>query len=304
MKVLITGLFEPAAVLAIRRLGELGHTVVAAEGHRLAYAAYSKHVSRRIRVPNMRHHPEEYAQAILHELESGKYDAYFPSYEEIILLSRFRDRVLAATKTAMADTRTLLALHDKAQLDRLARELGIDTPQTYSPGSLAEAKELIATVPLPVVIKMRQGSAAAGLRRVTTREDLERQYADVVETNQLPESDLAPDPGDDRRADDVHAPPLRPRQRTRRGHVPGHSHDAADGRDDGLPREPTGPRLSRRRGEDRSPPRLPRVLRLRLHHPDRNGDAPSSSTATAASRRASRWPTTADATWSRRGFAW
>jgi len=190
MKVLITGLFEPAAVLAIRRLGELGHTVVAAEGHRLAYAAYSKHVSRRIRVPNMRHHPEEYAQAILRELESGKYDAYFPSYEEIILLSRSRDRVLAATKTAMADTRTLLALHDKSQLDRLARELGIDTPRTYSPGSLAEAKELIATVPLPAVIKIRQGSAAAGLRRVTTRKELEEQYAGVVEANRLPESDL------------------------------------------------------------------------------------------------------------------
>lgn len=190
MRVLITGLFEPAAVLAIRRLGELGHTVVAAEGHRLAYAAYSKHVTRRIRVPNMRHHPEEYARAILRELESGQYDAYFPSYEEIILLSHDRDRVRVAAKTAMADTATLLRLHDKSQLDRLARELGIDTPTTYAPSSRAEADDLIASVPLPVVIKMRQTSGAAGFRKVRTRQELKAQYASVVEVNQLPESDL------------------------------------------------------------------------------------------------------------------
>jgi predicted ATP-grasp superfamily ATP-dependent carboligase len=190
MKVLVTGLFEPAAVFVIRRLGELGHTVVAAEGHRLAYAGFSKHVARRLRVPNMRHEPERYAEAILHELEIGTYDAYFPSYEEIILLSHSRDRVLAATKTAMVDVATLLALHDKTLLDLLARELGIDTPTTYAPKSMAEAKELIATVPLPVVIKMRRTSAAAGFRKVTTRKDLEAQYADVIRVNQLPETDL------------------------------------------------------------------------------------------------------------------
>lgn len=190
MRVLVTGLFEPAAVLAIRRLGELGHTVVAAEGHHLAYAAYSKHVSRRIWVPNMRHHPDAYAQAILREIETGLYDAYFPNYEEIILMSHFRDRVLAATKTAMADTQTLLTLHDKTRLDRLAHELGIDTPLTFAPTSMDEAREYIAKVQLPAVIKMRHTSGAAGFRKATTRKELETQYADVVRVNRLSDSDL------------------------------------------------------------------------------------------------------------------
>jgi biotin carboxylase len=190
MKVLVTGLFEPAAVLAIRRLGELGHTVVAAEGHHLAYAAYSKHVSRRIWVPNMRRHPDEYAEAILREIESGEYGAYFPNYEEIILLSRYRDRILKATKTAMVDTQTLLALHDKSRLDRLARELGIDTPSTFAPRSMEEARAHMATVELPVIIKMRQASGAAGLRKALTRKELEAQYADVVAVNNLSDDEL------------------------------------------------------------------------------------------------------------------
>ena len=61
MRVLVTGLFEPAAVHVIRRLGELGYEVYAAEGHRLAYAGFSKYVTRRIAVPNMRYAPREYA---------------------------------------------------------------------------------------------------------------------------------------------------------------------------------------------------------------------------------------------------
>jgi carbamoylphosphate synthase large subunit len=190
MKLLVTGLFEPAAVLAIRRLGELGHTVVAAEGHRLAYAAYSKHVDRRIWVPNMRHRPDAYAAAILRELETGSYDAYFPNYEEIILLSHFRERILAATKTMMADTETLLALHNKERLDLLARELGIDTPSTFAPRNMKEAQAHIATVELPVVIKMRQSSAAAGFRKLQTRQELEAAYAEAVRVNGLPDWDL------------------------------------------------------------------------------------------------------------------
>jgi biotin carboxylase len=190
VKILVTGLFEPAAVLVIRRLGELGHTVIAAEGHRLAYAAYSKHVRRRIWVPNMRHDPDAYAQAILRELETGRYDAYFPNYEEIIPMSHFRDRVLAATKTAMADTQTLLTLHDKTRLDRLARELGIDTPSTFAPSSMDEALAHIAKVELPVVIKMRQTSGAAGFRKVTTRKELQTRYTDVARMNRLSNSNL------------------------------------------------------------------------------------------------------------------
>ncbi len=190
MKVLVTGLFEPAAVHAIRRLGELGYTVVGAEGHRLAYAAFSKHVARRVRVPNMRRAPDQYAEAVLRELESGGYDAYFPSYEEIILLSHQRDRLLAATRTAMVNTETLLALHDKARLDQLARELGIDTPRTFAPRTMDEARAHMAKVDLPVMIKMRQTSGAAGLRKATTRAELVSKYLDVVRVNDLPESQL------------------------------------------------------------------------------------------------------------------
>lgn len=190
MKVLVTGLFEPAALHAIRRFGQMGYEVYAAEGHRLAYAAYSKYVTKRIRLPNMRHRPRRYAERLLAELETGSYDYYFPSYEEIILMSRFRDRILAVTKTAMLDTATLMRLHSKVQLAELAREIGIDTPEIFVPRSMEEAKELIATIDLPIVVKMQQTSGAAGLRIVHDRNELEEKYFDVVRVNHLGENSL------------------------------------------------------------------------------------------------------------------
>jgi len=190
MKVLVTGLFEPAALHVIRRFGQMGYEVYAAEGHRLAYAAFSKYVTKRVRLPNMRHKPRQYAQRLLQELETGKYDYYFPSYEEIILMSHFRDRVLAATKTAMLDTATLMRLHDKVQLGELAEEIGIDTPAVQVPNTLDEARRMIAETALPIVVKMRQTSGAAGLRIVHDRKTLEREYFDVVRVNHLTDGNL------------------------------------------------------------------------------------------------------------------
>ncbi len=189
-RVLVTGLFEPAALHVIRRFGQMGYEVHAAEGHLLAFAGFSKYVKKRIRLPNMRYFPERYAERLLSVLEEGDYDYYFPSYEEIILLSHHRDRLLAATRSIIPETDTLMRLHDKVRLGELAHEVGIDTPETFAPGSSEEAREMMARIELPVVIKMRKTSGAAGFRKVYERGDLEKLYFDVVKVNSLDEDNL------------------------------------------------------------------------------------------------------------------
>jgi len=190
MKVLVTGLFEMAALHAIRRFGQMGYEVHTAEGHCLAFSGFSKYVSKKLRVPNMRYHPEKYAQRVTEILEAGNYDYYFPSYEEIIPMSRYRDRILAVTKTVLPETDTLMRLHDKHRLEILAQEIGIDSPKALYPTSLQEARECIAAVELPVVIKITKTSGAAGFRKIYDRDSLLRQYMEVVQNNKLREPDL------------------------------------------------------------------------------------------------------------------
>ena len=190
MKVLVTGLFEPAALHAIRRFGQLGYEVHTAEGHLLAFAGFSKYVSKRNRIRNMRYFPQQYAEGLLRLLESGEYDYYFPGYEEILLMSHYRDRILAAVKTTLPDIGTLMQLHDKGHFEQLAQQVGIDTPKTLLPQSADEARRIMADVQLPVVIKQRKTSGAAGFRIVDDRKHLEKQYFDVVAVNRLDEDNL------------------------------------------------------------------------------------------------------------------
>jgi len=190
MKILVTGLFEMAALHAIRRFGQMGYEVHTAEGHRLAFCGFSKYVSKRHRVPNMRYHPYEYAQRVVELLETGQFDFFFPSYEEIIPLSRYRDRIAAVTKTVLPETDTLMRMHDKHRLETLAHEIGIDAPKSFYPSSIDEARDLIANVELPVVIKITKTSGAAGFRKIYDREGFEKAYFDVVRINKLPESEL------------------------------------------------------------------------------------------------------------------
>ena len=192
MNVLVTSMFGPAAPIAIRRFGELGFHVTAADCHRLAFGFYSKYVSRRVRLPSLRIHPQAYTEALLRELETGRYDYFFPVFEEVIPLSLHRERMLAVTKTLLPDFDTIMTLHDKTKLAELAETLDIDTPETFVPHSREEADDFIRTIDHPIVIKLQRSSGAAGFRivREPDTRQIAKQYFDVVKVNRLDEAHL------------------------------------------------------------------------------------------------------------------
>lgn len=190
MNVLVTGLFEVATVFAIRRLAELGCKVTAADGHRLAFSMYSRDVSNRVRLPNMRKSPVAYAEALLRELERGQYDYYYPGYEEIILLSHYQDRLNQLTQTTVPNLETIMRLHDKAELAKLAEKVGVSTPETYAPQTIEEARQIIAEIDHRVIIKQRQSSGASGMRRLEGRKQIEDWYLHLVSINHTSQTNL------------------------------------------------------------------------------------------------------------------
>lgn len=190
MNVLVTGLFEVATVFAIRRFAQLGYDVAAADGHRLAFSMYSRDVRRRVRLPNMRKSPAAYAEALIRELERRRYDYYYPGYEEIILLAHHQDRIKQLTQTTLPDLETIMQLHDKAQLARLAKKVGVPTPETFAPSTAEEARDIIAGIDYPVLIKQRQSSGASGMRRLEGRKQIEDWYFHLVSINHTSQENL------------------------------------------------------------------------------------------------------------------
>lgn len=184
-RLLITGLFMPAALAVIRRLGGQGWQITAADCHRLAYGLHSRFVRRRIHLPSLRRQPEAYAAAVLDELRSGQYDFYFPSYEEVILMSHVRDQVSDLAQTVLPPFETLIGLHDKVRLADLAARAGVPTPQLWVPRSPDEVRQLAAELTGPVAVKLRQGSATGGMRAVRDPTRLPEVHASLVRSYRL-----------------------------------------------------------------------------------------------------------------------
>lgn len=184
-RLLVTGLFEPAALAIVRRLGRDGWHVTAADGHRMAYGLFSRYVARRVKVPSLRLNPNGYVQALLRELAAGGYDVYFPTFEEVIPLSRVRDEILRHSATVLPTPEEVETFHDKARLGVLAQRAGVRYPATWAPHSGEEVEDLRRTLDGPAVVKLRRGSGSAGMRRVTDPADLPRAYAEVVRAYNL-----------------------------------------------------------------------------------------------------------------------
>jgi predicted ATP-grasp superfamily ATP-dependent carboligase len=190
MKALVTGLFTQAGVFAVRRFGELGIEVTAADNHALAIGMHSKYVTKKVLLPNLRKDPLGYARALIEELETGEYDYYFPAFEEQLLMSNYRDKINSLVSTTLPERDLLMRLHDKAALQKTAEAAGVKYPETFKPRSIDEAEAIIDSIDYPVYVKMRQTSNSTGLRLIEDPQKLRDAYYDVIRRNDLDENQL------------------------------------------------------------------------------------------------------------------
>lgn len=191
-RILVTGLFTQAGLFAIRRFAQMGLSVTAADCHPLAFGKYSRFVTTRLALPSLRENPVAYAEALLQYLEQEKHDYYFPSFEEILLLAKYRDRLLSLTHSVIPSYAELLPLHDKGLFKSTALRAGVTTPHTLVPTCRDEAEEMLKGIDYPVMLKLRQANNSTGLRFVDGP-DLKRLsaiYRDVIRRNNVADDQL------------------------------------------------------------------------------------------------------------------
>jgi hypothetical protein len=130
-RLLITSSRMPYAVDEIRKLGEAGHEVFAADTFAFAPGSHSKHVVEGLVAPSPRDQPSAYVEAIERFVEEHHIDQLVPCFEEVFYLARRADRLSRLTDLFAPDFQTLATLHDKASFLELARELGMSVPPTF-----------------------------------------------------------------------------------------------------------------------------------------------------------------------------
>jgi len=173
-------------------LARAGHRVEALSPRGLCLARMTRHVRRVHDVPPVGRDPHRWLDAALGVAARREADLLLPVQEQVAVMALGRDRIEAAgLATAVPAFEALAQVQDKVSAYRTLARLGVPQPAAViaaSAAELAEAAEVGAAdadaetgaagrrtrLGLPVFVKTPIGTASAGVRRVSSREELGR----------------------------------------------------------------------------------------------------------------------------------
>ncbi len=165
MRILLTDGSGLTARQVAGRLAGAGHTVEALAPDPLCLCRFTRHVHRILPVPAFGAGPMAWLDAALVAYTRGHFDVLFPTQEQVAVLAAAPDQLHAAgVVTAVPTFEALAAVQDKASALRTLDTLGIPQP----PGAIG-CRDWHR---FPAYVKAPIGTASAGVRRVSSQDDL------------------------------------------------------------------------------------------------------------------------------------
>lgn len=188
MAVFVTDGDQRATLAVVRSLGRAGVRVVVGHSRRHSLAGASKYCSRTVCYPSPWQHPLEFQAFLLEELRNEDYQVLLPMTDVTAVLAvGLRKRLPARICLPLGDEVALQRAQDKAEVLRIAQELGISVPQCFQPAADEPLEHFARRLPYPVVIKPRFSRELRGNRWVAgpvsfahTPEELQTRYAEVA----------------------------------------------------------------------------------------------------------------------------
>jgi D-aspartate ligase len=174
---------------AARMLGRNDVPVLVADCNMLAPALWSCRVARRFRCPPAVETERFVNWARTVGRKHGQPVIYPTSDDVSLVLALHRRELERDFRFYQPDLDTLLDLLDKSRLAQVVRAAGLDMPDTWVPGNLRLAEEVIRNQTGPLLIKPRTQSLlnthSKGTIVLGGREDSVRAYADFSRRNVL-----------------------------------------------------------------------------------------------------------------------
>ena len=147
MKVLCTTSRMPFAVDEIRKLGQQGHEVYAADTFRTAPGSHSAEVHERLVVPAPKQETDAFVAAVAEVCEREGIDLIVPMFEEVFYLARHRDRLPSSTSLFCPPFDLLAKVHDKASFLAYCETIDVPVPKTVVATSADELNAAVAEFP-------------------------------------------------------------------------------------------------------------------------------------------------------------
>ncbi|MCB1251178.1 MAG: hypothetical protein KDB36_17305 [Acidimicrobiales bacterium] len=145
MRALITGARMFFAVDQIRKLGDAGHEVFAADTFRAAPGRHSRDVTHRRLVPPPASEPLAFVAAVAELVHDESIDLVLPQFEEVFYLARHRNVLEGLTECFFGEFDVMARLHDKASFCAFMDELGLPIAPSITATTDAELADAVAS---------------------------------------------------------------------------------------------------------------------------------------------------------------
>lgn len=143
MRVLVTGARMFFALDEIRKLGDLGHEVLAADAFSAAPGLHSRDVTERFVVPPPATEPLGFVGAVRDIVRSHDVDLVLPQFEEVFYLAKHRDELDEGTEWFLSPFDVMARLHDKAGFVSLVHDLGLPVAESVTARSDDELRAAV-----------------------------------------------------------------------------------------------------------------------------------------------------------------
>lgn len=182
-RVLVLDGSQRKSLASVRSLAAAGHEVYVADARAISLAGASRFSRRTLRLPTPT--DPRYLEMLARATDEYAIDVVLPTDDHSMGALAGHERIGRAA--LLTPSRESFAVaRDKAATADLARQTSVRIPHTAAPVDEEDAKRLLASFPLPALVKPREGSGARGIIYAEDRADLAAAYARVHTTMPLP----------------------------------------------------------------------------------------------------------------------
>jgi hypothetical protein len=146
--VLILGGRSPAALDHARRFAHQGWKVFVADSIPCQISGASRAVAAVLPIASPRHTPERFVDDLRRVTLTHAIDMIVPTCEEVFFVSRYRDRLPSHVRVVADDFGKMREVHSKWRFLSLARDCGVEVPESALVTSIDEARDWAGTKPI------------------------------------------------------------------------------------------------------------------------------------------------------------
>lgn len=155
--VLVTAGYSRVAYTICRTLAQNGYTVYVGAPEKYCIAGASRYCSGKLLYTHQDKNEEQFLDDILSFIDEKKIDILVPVLSESFIFEKHIEKFASKVRYFLPDYEKVQAAHNKKRISEIAQTLDIAVPETWDVADLLQDEAQLATLPYPVIIKLKEG---------------------------------------------------------------------------------------------------------------------------------------------------